>query len=804
MISFSLRTKCIIGFTILNLLIGMALFFLVRFEVHHRLEQEIHKRGATVARFLAENSVTPILTENVISLQLLINNYIKNEEDLRYIYIVNSRHEVLAHSFGNSFPKDLLKANDTLSEPGKGRIPVTRLRSEEGLLYDMPAGIQQGQLGQVHVGISEAAITKNLGEILTHLLFYMAGIIFLGTIMAVVFATAITKPIAILAAGVKKVGRGELDFVTEIDSHDEIGELADSFNAMLENLRQTTVSRQYMDKVINTMNDALIIFSRDGVINNVNCAFGELFGYVPEEMTGRRVADFPEQEAPNRLYAAFDNAFQSGYLSHESTCLCTNGKSIPVLFSLAVMHDEQGKPQEIIGVVNDISGIKQAQEELEKKQAELENLNKTLEEMVSLRTTELAVTNEGLRAEVINSKRIAAELKIARDAAEAASVAKSEFLTNMSHEMRTPLNSIIVGAEYLEDVSLGQDQSRCLDMIRQAGKNMLVLINDLIDLARIESGRLELVAEEFSLPEMLDKTVELLSRSAKIKGLELLLDTAFDLPVTVVGDRIRLQQVLVNLISNAVKFTLQGSVEVSVKPGPRVEGIVPITFEVRDTGIGIAKEKIQVIFETFTQADSSITRRFGGSGLGLTISRRLVDAMSGNMQVESTPGVGSSFYVTVPLSVPVVTRIKNHDRQNANAGRDGFASNNGELLPLVLLVDDCCENRELLRLLLLKKQLLIDEAGNGHEAVELFRENKYDLVLMDIQMPIMDGYTATRQIREMEELSGRAKTPIVALTAHAYESDVQACMEAGCDDHISKPYKKAALFDCLAKYLSGV
>ncbi|HEY3308930.1 MAG TPA: response regulator [Desulfuromonadaceae bacterium] len=799
-----LRTKCIIGFTILNLLIGMALFFLIRFEVHHRLEQEIHKRGATIARHLAESSVTPILTENTISLQLLVNNYVKTEDDLRYIYILNARNEVLAHSFGTAFPKDLLKADEPASGANKDRVKVTKLRSEEGLLYDMPAGIQQGQLGQVHVGISEAAVTKTLDGVLTHLLFYMAGIICFGTIMAVVFATAITRPIAILAAGVKQVGMGELDYVTKINTHDEIGELAGSFNSMLENLRQTTVSRQYMDKIINTMNDALIVFSQEGVVYNVNRAFGELFGYVPEEMIGCRVVDFPKQEAPRCLYAAFENAFQSGYLSHEGTCLCASGKFIPVLFSLAMMHDEQGKPQEIIGVVNDISGIKKAQEELEKKRAELENLNRTLEEMVSLRTAELAVTNEGLRAEVINSKLIAAELKIARDAAEAASVAKSEFLTNMSHEMRTPLNSIIVGVEFLGEADLGRDQSRCLEMIGQAGKNMLVLINDLIDLARIESGRLEIVAEEFNLPEMLDKTVELLSRSARIKGLELLLDTASDLPVIVVGDRIRLQQVLVNLVSNAVKFTLQGRVEISARPGPRVDNTIPITFVVLDTGIGIDEEKLQTIFETFTQADSSITRRFGGSGLGLTISRRLVEAMSGNMQVESTPGVGSSFYVTVPLSEPAAISI-NRDGQNANGCRNGqdFAKNIDTVLPVVLLVDDSRENRELLRLLLLKKQLLIDEAGNGHEAVEMFRENEYDLVLMDIQMPIMDGYTATRQIRQMEELAGRAKTPIVALTAHAYENDVQACKEAGCDDHISKPFKKAALFDCLTKYLNG-
>jgi CheY-like chemotaxis protein/nitrogen-specific signal transduction histidine kinase len=419
------------------------------------------------------------------------------------------------------------------------------------------------------------------------------------------------------------------------------------------------------------------------------------------------------------------------------------------------------------------------------------------------------VGNESLRAEISERQKKTEELRAARDAAESANRAKTEFLANMSHEMRTPLNSIIGGTEYLEGASLAPDQQRCLEMIRLAGDSLLVQVNDLIDLARIEAGQLDLLAQEFNLADTLEAAVRMLRFDAQQKQQVLSLITAADIPHVVIGDQARLQQVLVNLVSNAIKFTDNGGkVTVSAQRGHSDVHTMEVYFQVSDTGIGIEPDKIDMIFETFTQADSSITRRYGGSGLGLAISKRLVEAMGGGFNVESTPGVGSSFTFNITFSLPDHAVAVHKDLPGETAGNATVVAAGDPASPgsssRVLLVDDSLENRELMKLLLARQPLTIDEANNGSEAVELFERNDYSLVLMDIQMPIMDGYAATGMMRRIEERTGRRRTPIIALTAHAYEADIRRCKEAGCSDHIAKPFKKKGLLHCLAGYLKGI
>ena len=600
-----------------------------------------------------------------------------------------------------------------------------------------------------------------------------------------------------------------LNFMIDVRTRDEIEQLADAFNQMTGNLRESTVSREFMEKLINTMNEVLVVISPEGVVMNVNRAYSELFGSALPELIGRHVVEFDPAEAPARMYAAYLKSLDDGEKQGiESMCRSVSGEMIPLLLSLAVMRDEDGVPQAIICAAQNISSLKNIQEALQQKQTELEEVNRNLEDIVSSRTAELAIGNEGLRAEVAERQKKTEELRSARDLAESANRAKSEFLANMSHEMRTPLNSIIGGTEYLDSAALGEDQQRCLTMIRHAGDSLLVLINDLIDLSRIEAGQLEIISRPFNLWLTLERVMEMVEQDAELKKLKLSLNGLPSIPDFVKGDQIRLQQVLVNLVTNAVKFTEQGgSVSVTTTAAAAENDHIPVTFVIRDTGIGIDPNKLDMIFDSFSQADSSITRRFGGSGLGLAISRKLVEAMGGTMQVESVPGVGSSFSFTIPFLItglepeqPVTngsTRKSGRVNETAPDSRPGRSKR-------LLLVDDSLENRELMRLLLRTLPLQIDEAGNGQEAVDLSTAHRYDLVFMDIQMPVMDGFTATRMIRRHEERSGRRRTKIVALTAHAYESDIKKCLEAGCDDHIAKPFKKRTLLDCLAHHLQGI
>ncbi|GAC1465834.1 MAG: hypothetical protein PVSMB11_01200 [Desulfuromonadaceae bacterium] len=801
MLTPSLRKKFILGTALLIVLVGSALGLLVGYELHSRFGDEVLKRGLSVARYIAEAAEIPLITENKFSLELLVNDYRKLDKDIEYIYIVTPDNKLAVHTFGSTVPRQLI--DEAVKAPRPGQTAI--IEAKEGRIYDISTPIQGGSLGSVHIGLYEALINRNVAGVLMRMLPFVLVILVLGIAAATVFAAAITRPIALLTEGVKRLSMGELNEPISITSHDEIGQLAEAFNQMTVNLRESTVSREFMEKLVNTMNEVLVVISPEGFVMNVNRAYFELFGPVSSEIVGRHVDDFDQIEAPALMYAAYEQSLEGSRVQGiEISCHSVTGEQIPLLMSLAVMRDEDGAPQAIICAAQNISSIKKIQGALEQKQDELEEVNRNLEGIVASRTAELAIGNEGLRAEVAERQKKTEELRAARDLAESANRAKSEFLANMSHEMRTPLNSIIGGTEYLDSTALNEDQQRCLTMICHAGDSLLVLINDLIDLSRIEAGQLEMSNRPFNLRHTLERVIQMVGQDTERKKLKLSLNCSPSMPQVVKGDQTRLQQVLLNLVANAVKFTEDdGSISVTTLSTQDENDQIAVTFVIRDTGIGIDPNKLDMIFDSFSQADTSITRRFGGSGLGLAISRKLVEAMGGTMGVESAPGVGSSFSFTVPFlstsaepdcsSKPAVTETERITTSAPDVQPCGSKR--------LLLVDDSLENRELMRLLLHPFRMEMHEAGNGQEALDLFTAHNYDLILMDIQMPVMDGHTATRMIRRHEERSGSRRTTIIALTAHAYESDIQKCLEAGCDDHIAKPFKKRTLLDCLARHL---
>lgn len=678
------------------------------------------------------------------------------------------------------------------------------------MLRSLKSKIIAGSVTLILLVVAALVIFVGVGihrdNIPNYLFFYAAVVLCLGVVAAIIFAATITKPIAVLAADVKRANHGKPIEGIDTNACDEIAQLAQSFNSMTENLRQATVSREFMDKIINTMSDALLVISPNGVIKYVNPAFGKLFGYDTARLPGRGVDEFDGQEAPRRLYGAFEQLFEKGrLLNYESACLNSSGEPMQALFSLAVMHDEQGAAEAVVCAARDISAIKTAQKNLEQKQAELEELNRSLNDTVAERAKELATANQRLLTETAACRQSVEELRNARDAAEKVNRVKNDFLINMSQDMRTPLNSIISGTEYLTNTSLSGDQGRRLDTIRQAANNLLALADDILDLLAGDAGQVKLSQRKFCLADTLEHIIRMLNEEANRKQLKLALRIYGNLPAALMGDEIRLQQVLMNLITNAINFTVEGSVTVSAVSGSQKDDAVPITFEVRDTGIGIEEDKLERIFENLVQTDPSIARKHGGSGLGLAVSRRLVKAMGGHLRVESTVGVGSMFSFTIPLSVPPSEEIAGEAdkpvQAKAAAVPVSFAPDNAGNFPLVLLVDDSVDNRKLLSLLMVRRHFNVHEASNGREALELFEQNSYALVLMDIQMPVMDGYTATRMLRQFEKESGREKTPIIALTAHATEEDVRASVEAGFDDHISKPFKKESLFACISRYI---
>ncbi|MBU2538942.1 MAG: response regulator, partial [Proteobacteria bacterium] len=388
-------------------------------------------------------------------------------------------------------------------------------------------------------------------------------------------------------------------------------------------------------------------------------------------------------------------------------------------------------------------------------------------------------------------KATESELVLARDAAEAASRAKDEFLANMSHEIRTPMNGILGTLQLMQDTKMDDEQKDYIRTAHSSAEALLSILNDILDFSKIAAYKMVLEDIPFSLRTLVEDLVNLLSNQSQAKNVALVAEVDPQVPEMLLGDPTRMRQVLTNFMTNAVKFTEQGEVRVRVVCLSSFASRVVLRLEVCDTGIGISPEKQKDLFQSFTQADGSTTRKYGGTGLGLAIVRQLVLMMGGKIGVESEPGKGSTFWCE--LDFPVATAQVEEKKEKATQVV-------GALAGCVLLVEDNKVNQMVANKMLTAMGLTVDIAENGEKALAALAEKQYDLVLMDCQMPVLDGYQATKAFRS-REIQGEKRLPIIAMTANALEGDRQKCLDAGMDDYLAKPVKKELLRALLEKWL---
>ncbi|PKM58169.1 MAG: hypothetical protein CVU98_02285 [Firmicutes bacterium HGW-Firmicutes-3] len=377
------------------------------------------------------------------------------------------------------------------------------------------------------------------------------------------------------------------------------------------------------------------------------------------------------------------------------------------------------------------------------------------------------------------------KLDKAKKIADEANLAKSRFLANMSHEIRTPINGMLGFLQLLQAYPMSEEQVELIDGASVSSKMLLHVVNDILDYSKIEAGKLQFEQIPFDLKEMVQESISIFMPNAIEKRIDLTTQFYDGLPQQVIGDPMRLRQIIYNLLSNAIKFTHNGKVELRLKGIKDMDHRVHLTFEVEDTGIGIAPDNLDLLFDSFSQSDISTTRKYGGTGLGLAISKELVTLMGGDILVDSQYGKGSVFTVNITLQ-----EVNDLVGQEDSLGMDDVLELSGKInssmkQPRILIVEDNRVNQKLIVKMLASKNLICDLVSHGKEAVEAIIHKSYDIIFMDCQMPVMDGYEATKKIRQMED--GKRRTRIIAMTANTMESDKQKCLEAGMDDYITKP-----------------
>ena len=574
-----------------------------------------------------------------------------------------------------------------------------------------------------------------------------------------------------------------------LDDSGHVAQVIEASRDITERVRAETELRRnlaFLRTLLETLPSPVFYKDADGVYLGCSRSFAEeIIGRPPEEVIGRSLFDLPDAIPPDLAakYHEKDTELlrEGGRQSYEATVRCADDARRRFVFHKAAFKGTDGKPAGIVGVMLDVTERERAARELAEAIAAAEAANRDL---------------NAVNAELEKAIGRANDMAVA---AELAAQAKTEFLANMSHEIRTPLTAILGYAELLGEPDLAPDRrNEHQGEILRSGQHLLSLINDILDLSKIEAEKVDLEREPCCVVQTVAGVASMMRVRATKKGIDLRTEFPTPLPEAVLGDEHRLRQILVNLVGNAIKFTDSGGVRLVCRyEDPWRDGRAGVCFEVIDTGEGMSAEMVERIGEPFAQGDASTTRRHGGTGLGLAITKRLVDRMGGVIDVESALGKGTRIAVTLPAEKPRDAGMIENPSETVRPEKPAAAAPRPDSLAglRVLLAEDAPPNQRLIRMLLEKAGAEVTVVPDGLQAVEATLGGGYDVVLMDMQMPEMDGYDATATLRER----GYAG-PVVAMTAHAMSNDRRRCLDAGCTDYMSKPVHRQHLIDMVARY----
>lgn len=617
----------------------------------------------------------------------------------------------------------------------------------------------------------------------------------------------------------------------------------------------------HFSAIIESSEDAIISKNLDGIVQSWNAGAERIFGYTAEEMVGKHISTLIPQERLDEEYVILGKIRAGERIEHFETIRRNkSGGEVHVALTVSPIKDSSGRVIGASKIARDIGQAKTAERAAAYLAAIIESsddiiISKTLEGVVTSwnksaqrifgytsdemigqhigilipedkmdeeyailarikggervdhfetirRAKDGRQVNVSLTVSPIRDKNghVVGASKVARDITEQkrmaermqeAAARRDEFMANISHELRTPMNAIIGLANILgASAAIPPEDKRYLATLKQSADDLMVLINNMLDFSKIENGSIEFEARDFDIEKTVEKVADLMRVQANEKGVDLRVSCRAPLNRFYTGDGFRIQQVLMNLVGNAVKFTHKGFIEINLI-GQEIQGDrQTVLFEIADTGIGIPEDKIDIIFDKFTQADASTTRKYGGSGLGLALVKSFVEAMGGSIRVESRVGVGSTFRFILPLqqSEQIVPLLSSETVLQATRKN-------------VLVVEDYQPNVLVITSLLQRYGYDFDVAYNGAEAIQRYRDGVYNVILMDVQMDEMDGMESTMRIRDLEKDKGKARTPIIAMTAHVQESDKKKCLDVGMDDFLPKPFDPDILEKKLAAYI---